>query len=121
MEVRRTRHPAPGTLHPAPGAGEGAGHGIARRSICGMGNCEHMLVTADPDPLTPGGCQECLERGMRWVHLRKCLECGHIGCCDSSPGKHATAHFKETGHPVIRSFEPGEDWRWCYVDQRLGQ
>ncbi|MEN3534040.1 ubiquitin carboxyl-terminal hydrolase 14 [Microbispora sp. NPDC004025] len=86
-----------------------------------MGNCEHLLVTADPQPLTPEGCQECLERGMRWVHLRKCLECGHIGCCDSSPGKHATAHYKETGHPVMRSFEPGEDWRWCFVDQRLGQ
>ncbi|GGO18698.1 hypothetical protein GCM10010116_37620 [Microbispora rosea subsp. aerata] len=86
-----------------------------------MGNCEHILVAADPPPLTPGGCQECLEHGTKWVHLRKCLECGHIGCCDSSPGKHATAHYEETGHPVIRSFEPGEDWRWCYVDERLGQ
>jgi uncharacterized UBP type Zn finger protein len=54
---------------------------------------------------------------MRWVHLRMCQACGHIGCCDNSEGKHATGHFKETGHPIIRSAEPGEDWSWCYVDE----
>jgi hypothetical protein len=79
-----------------------------------------MLVAADPEPRTPLGCEECLELGRRWVHLRKCLSCGHVGCCDSSPGRHATGHFARIGHPVVRSFEPGEEWRWCYVDQTLG-
>jgi len=82
--------------------------------------CEHVLALgADPQPNTPNGCEECLRDGTRWVHLRLCLECGHVGCCDSSPMRHATAHFGETEHPVIRSFQPGEDWRWCYVDQAL--
>lgn len=80
--------------------------------------CEHLgaaprIVT----PSTPDGCAECLRDGTRWVHLRLCLTCGHVGCCDSSPGRHATAHFHETGHPVMRSFEPGETWRWCFVDE----
>ena len=68
---------------------------------------------------TPGtqGCQECLEHGGKWVHLRVCMDCGHVGCCDSSPGKHATAHARETGHPVVRSVEPGETWGWCYPDE----
>ncbi|ETK32524.1 ubiquitin carboxyl-terminal hydrolase 14 [Microbispora sp. ATCC PTA-5024] len=97
-----------------------AGAVLAGRSIGDMGICEHMVNTAEPEPRTPEGCEECLRAGTRWVHLRKCLDCGHIGCCDSSPGRHATAHFKEEGHPVIRSYEPGEEWRWCFVDQRLG-
>ncbi len=63
------------------------------------------------------GCVECLELGMRWVHLRRCLECGHVGCCDNSVGKHATGHFHQVGHPLIQSFEPTEDWVWCYVDE----
>jgi uncharacterized UBP type Zn finger protein len=63
------------------------------------------------------GCYECLESGGRWVELRLCLTCGHVGCCDSSPGKHATGHFKKTQHAIIRSFEPGEDWLWCYLDE----
>ena len=67
-------------------------------------------------PRTPEGCEECLATGGRWVNLRLCLSCGHVGCCDSSPGKHATAHFRKTRHPMIRSFEPGEDWAYCYVD-----
>jgi hypothetical protein len=69
--------------------------------------------------VTPGtqGCEECLRDGTRWVHLRVCLECGHVGCCDSSPGRHATAHFHATGHPVMRSIERGERWGWCYVDE----
>ncbi len=65
------------------------------------------------------GCEECLALGMQWVHLRMCQTCGHIGCCDNSPGKHATAHFTQTGHPIIRSAEPGEDWSWCYSDEAM--
>jgi uncharacterized UBP type Zn finger protein len=65
------------------------------------------------------GCEECLALGMRWVHLRMCHTCGHIGCCDNSPGKHATAHHKDTGHPLVRSAEPMEDWSWCYVDELM--
>jgi len=70
-------------------------------------------------PVTPNseGCEECLATGDRWVHLRLCLTCGHVGCCDSSKNKHATKHFHATGHPVMRSAEPGEDWGWCYVDE----
>ncbi len=63
------------------------------------------------------GCEDCLKTGSSWVHLRLCLTCGRVGCCDSSPNKHATKHFHATGHPLIRSIEPGETWMWCYVDQ----
>jgi CPA1 family monovalent cation:H+ antiporter len=85
------------------------------------GDCEHLrdaprVVKAR----TPEGCEECLRDGTRWVHLRLCLTCGHVGCCDSSPQKHAALHFHETEHPVMRSLEPGEAWRWCYVDDLLG-
>jgi uncharacterized UBP type Zn finger protein len=79
--------------------------------------CTHLDHVRPVKPRTPEGCEECLALGQRWVHLRECLECGHIGCCDQSPGKHATKHFRATGHPIIRSFEPGEDWAWCYVDE----
>ena len=79
--------------------------------------CSHLDHVHDVTPRTPNGCEECLATGSRWVHLRLCLECGHVGCCDDSPNKHATKHFHQTRHPVIRSFEPGEDWGWCYVDQ----
>ena len=65
------------------------------------------------------GCEECVKMGARWVHLRECLICGYVGCCDSSIGKHATRHFLATGHPVMRSIEPGESWRWCYVDEEM--
>jgi CPA2 family monovalent cation:H+ antiporter-2 len=70
-------------------------------------------------PVVPSarGCEECLASGDTWVHLRLCLSCGHVGCCDSSPNKHATAHFTELNHPLIKSLEPGEDWGWCYQDQ----
>jgi len=70
-------------------------------------------------PVTPSnnGCKECLETGDSWVHLRECLNCGHVGCCDSSKNKHATKHFHATKHPVMRSFEPGENWGFCYVDE----
>ena len=63
------------------------------------------------------GCEECLRTGDEWVHLRECLSCGHVGCCDESENKHATTHFHNTGHPIIQSFERGEDWRYCYVDE----
>ncbi|MEW6353705.1 MAG: UBP-type zinc finger domain-containing protein [Pseudomonadota bacterium] len=78
--------------------------------------CTHTGLIRDVTPKTKG-CEECLAQGMRWVQLRMCLICGHVGCCDSSQGKHATAHFQQTGHPVMRSFEPGQDWRWCYIDK----
>lgn len=79
--------------------------------------CTHLetiTVTELPDPVA--GCEECLASGGRWVHLRMCQSCGHIGCCDSSPGKHASAHARTTEHPIVRSAEPGEDWSYCYVD-----
>ena len=81
-------------------------------------NCTHVTDDVDPapEPRTPDGCEECLAAGGRWVHLRLCLECHHVGCCDNSPGKHATKHFHEAGHPLIRSYEPGEDWWYCYID-----
>jgi len=85
------------------------------------GECGHLKASPRVAVArTPGACEECLRDGTRWVHLRLCLACGHIGCCDSSVGRHATGHFKETTHPVMRSIEPGEAWRWCYVDQQLG-
>ncbi|MEV0197564.1 UBP-type zinc finger domain-containing protein [Nonomuraea sp. NPDC050691] len=85
-----------------------------------MATCEHLSQAADPVPRTPEGCEECLAVGGRWVHLRRCLDCGHIGCCDSSPGKHATKHFHEVAHPVVQSYERGEQWKWCYVDNAMG-
>jgi uncharacterized UBP type Zn finger protein len=69
-------------------------------------------------PSSPG-CVECLRSGSPWVHLRLCLSCGHVGCCDSSPNRHATKHFHETEHPVIRSYEPGERWAYCYSDEEM--
>ena len=65
------------------------------------------------------GCEACLKLGDSWVHLRVCMICGKTGCCDSSKNKHATRHFMETGHPIVRSKEPGESWGWCYVDQKM--
>ncbi|MDR7086166.1 CPA1 family monovalent cation:H+ antiporter [Aeromicrobium panaciterrae] len=85
------------------------------------GPCEHLsAAVVVPPPVTPTGCEECLADGDEWVHLRLCMECGHVGCCDSSPNTHATKHFHESGHAVMRSFEPGEAWRWCYIDEVLG-
>ncbi len=85
------------------------------------GNCEHLGAADDHAvPLTPSGCPDCVREGLTWVHLRMCLQCGNIGCCDSSVGQHAEKHYGTEGHPVMRSFEPGESWRWCYVDQLLG-
>ncbi len=76
--------------------------------------CEHLTDVSTPAPTTPDGCEECLASGSRWVHLRLCVQCGHVGCCDSSPNKHASAHARATEHPVIKSFEPGEQWGYCY-------
>jgi monovalent cation/hydrogen antiporter len=85
-------------------------------------SCEHLEdAPSDTEPNTDRECEDCVREGLRdWVHLRMCLACGHVGCCDSSPRRHATEHFHDTDHPVIRSAEPGEEWRWCYVDGRLG-
>jgi uncharacterized UBP type Zn finger protein len=80
-----------------------------------MSDCSHLDSIADVEP-SGNGCVECLLAGGRWVHLRRCTACGHIGCCDQSPGKHSTAHFHETQHPIIQSYEPGEDWYFCYSD-----
>jgi uncharacterized UBP type Zn finger protein len=77
--------------------------------------CSHLATIRDVTP-SGDGCEECLRDGSLWVHLRLCLECGHVGCCDSSPNKHATKHFHARHHPIIASFEPGEDWKFCYVD-----
>ena len=79
-------------------------------------DCGHLGVMVDATPRTPG-CEECTRLGQDWVHLRVCLSCGHVGCCDSSRNRHATAHFYTTAHPVVASLEPGEGWRWCYVDE----
>jgi hypothetical protein len=82
--------------------------------------CKH-LADAPSAPEEPGGeCEECVREGTRWVHLRRCLSCGHVGCCDSSPRRHASAHFRDEGHPVMASAEAGEAWRWCFVDEVTG-
>jgi len=80
--------------------------------------CEHLDTVEDVEPSSEG-CEDCLASGGRWVHLRMCQLCGHVGCCDSSPGRHATAHWREAGHPLVRSYEPGEDWWWCYPDELM--
>jgi len=85
------------------------------------GGCEHLTGAGHhAQPQTPTGCPDCVREGTRTVHLRLCLACGNVGCCDSSEGRHAERHYKESGHPVVRSFEPGEAWRWCYPDSLLG-
>lgn len=85
-----------------------------------MPDCTHLEQVRDVTPLSPDGCAECLEKGEReWFHLRLCMTCGHVGCCDSSRGKHALAHYEATGHPIVRSFQPGESWGWCFADEEL--
>jgi hypothetical protein len=84
----------------------------------GIATCTHLDSIAEVAP-SDDGCHECLQAGGWWVHLRMCQECGHVGCFDSSPNRHATAHFHGTGHPLVRSYEPGEDWYWCYQDSLL--
>jgi TerC family integral membrane protein len=80
------------------------------------GTCTHLDQIRDLTPKT-SGCEECLKKGDRWVELRMCLSCGNVGCCDSSKNRHATAHFQATGHPIMRTLQPGERWKWCYVDK----
>src|SRR2546421_11485936 len=85
-----------------------------------MAQCSHLnqiRITSSDTHV----CEECVKMGDRWVHLRLCLECGHVGCCDNSPGRHATGHFHQTHHPVIRSFEPREERAFCYCDERFAQ
>ncbi|MFZ0340061.1 MAG: UBP-type zinc finger domain-containing protein [Terracidiphilus sp.] len=78
--------------------------------------CTHLGTIKEGVKPRTKGCEECMKLGDKWLHLRMCLECGHVGCCDSSKGRHARAHFHETKHPLIQSAERGENWRWCYVD-----
>ncbi len=81
-----------------------------------MAACTHLDEIREVTP-SAEGCEDCLRTGGRWVHLRLCMTCGHVGCCDSSPSKHATKHYHASKHPIIRSFEPGEDWAWCCDDE----
>lgn len=79
--------------------------------------CEHLSQVREVTPSTTAGCEDCLREGTRWVHLRECLGCGHVGCCDNSPRRHARAHWHSSSHAIARSFEPGEEWAWCWEDQ----
>jgi uncharacterized UBP type Zn finger protein len=79
--------------------------------------CSHLDQIQDVAADADGVCPDCVAIGGRWVHLRMCRTCGHVACCDDSPNRHATAHYHASGHPVIRSLEPGERWSWCYVDE----
>ena len=81
-----------------------------------MSACKHAAGNAVVTP-SSDGCEDCLRAGDRWVHLRLCMTCGHVGCCDSSKNRHATRHFHATGHPVMKSFEPGQSWGWCFIDE----
>jgi uncharacterized UBP type Zn finger protein len=79
-------------------------------------SCTHLNQISKVTP-SADGCEDCLKIGSMWLHLRLCMGCGHVGCCDDSPNRHATKHFHKTNHPIIKSFEPGENWGWCYVDE----
>jgi uncharacterized UBP type Zn finger protein len=79
--------------------------------------CTHLDQVTTLIPNTPDGCEECLATGDAWVHLRLCVTCGHVGCCDSSPNRHATKHHRGTSHPLVASYEMGENWMWCYPDE----
>jgi len=85
-----------------------------------MPSCTHLGTIAVTElPASVEGCEDCLRTGGKWLHLRICLECGKVGCCDDSPNRHASAHGQATGHPIIRSIEPGEDWSWCFADELM--
>ncbi len=84
-----------------------------------MASCAHRNQVNKNATPSGKGCKECLELGQHWVQLRMCEVCGHVGCCDSSMGKHATAHFQKTKHAIMKSFEPGENWEWCYEDSAM--
>jgi hypothetical protein len=105
------------------------GRGVSGRILGGLAKPDKSGGPVEPDltecghldqirEVTPSadGCEDCLRTGSQWVHLRLCLSCGHVGCCDQSSGRHATGHWKATSHPIIRSFERGEDWAWCFED-----
>lgn len=84
--------------------------------------CEHLVEALDaPEIIPASGCEECLRIGGWWLHLRQCMRCGQVGCCDESPNRHASAHFAASGHPVIRSIEPDETWLWCFKDEEGAQ
>ena len=86
------------------------------------GQCSHLEeVSGKATRPRTKGCEECLKTGDSWVHLRLCETCGHVGCCDDSKNRHASAHFRATNHPVIRSFEPDESWRYCYIDDQMSE
>ncbi len=80
--------------------------------------CEHMDLIQEVTPSSPDSCNACVEMGDTWVHLRICLICGHVGCCDNSKNKHATGHYRSSGHPLLQSYQPGEAWRYCFLDER---
>jgi hypothetical protein len=82
-----------------------------------MDGCEHLSEIKNVTP-SADGCEDCLKIGGTWVHLRLCMSCGHVGCCDNSPNRHASAHHRSTTHSIIRSFEPGEEWGYCYPDDQ---
>jgi hypothetical protein len=107
---------ADATAHPANAAGLGPSPIALTDGQRNDPRCPHAAETGAVIPGT-GGCAECLASGDDWVHLRLCMACGHVGCCDSSPNRHASRHFAETGHPVMRSFQPGEEWAWCFTDR----
>jgi len=80
--------------------------------------CTHLdQILVTDMPASVDGCEDCLRVGGKWLHLRICLTCGHVGCCDDSPNRHARAHAQAVQHPIVRTLEPGEDWNWCYIDQ----
>jgi uncharacterized UBP type Zn finger protein len=90
--------------------------GVAAWLSGGDPGCSHLDQAHNVEPLSEG-CEACLRSGMTWVHLRLCLDCGNVGCCNDSEGRHAFGHFDETGHPIVRSHEPGEIWSWCWIDE----
>ncbi|MBZ0288237.1 MAG: UBP-type zinc finger domain-containing protein [Anaerolineae bacterium] len=86
-----------------------------------VADCTHLNQIEIQDATRKPGavCEDCVKTGDRWVHLRICLTCGHVGCCDSSKNKHASQHARESGHSIVQSYEPGESWRWCYIDRHF--
>ncbi len=102
---------------PAPASRGGSAMRLTDAQL-GNPRCAHAASTGDVTP-SASGCEECLELGDSWVHLRLCMTCGHVGCCDSSKNRHATKHFHATAHPIVRSFQPGENWAWCYEDETM--
>ena len=99
------------------GIGDGI-RGLVSRLTGRPPTCQHLDQIREGVVPQSDGCEDCLEAGMRWVHLRMCLSCGNVGCCMASEGRHSLAHFDETGHAIIRSLEPDEDWRYCFADWR---